>query len=63
MYVDVEHPQLGKVTITNQGIKMTKTNPYVRGCAPMLGQHNYEVLGELGYTSEEIAFMKQNGEI
>ena len=63
MYVDVDHPQLGKVRITNQGIKMTETNPYVRSCAPTLGQHNHEVLAELGYTENEITSMEENGEI
>lgn len=63
MYVDVQHPQLGPVRITNQGIKMTRTNPYVRCSAPTLGQHNREVLAELGFTGAEIDAMEQNGEI
>lgn len=63
MYTDVEHPQLGSVRITNQAIKMSETNPYVRGCAPLLGEHNYEVFRELGFTMEEIDTMKSRGVI
>ncbi len=61
MFVDVEHPELGRVKITGQGIKMSETNPYVRSCSPLLGQDNADVLNELGYTAEEIEDMKQNG--
>ena len=63
MYADVEHPQLGTVRITGQAIKMSDTNPYVRGCAPMLGEHNQEVYTELGYSEEEIREMRQSGVI
>ena len=61
MFVDVEHPQLGKVKITGQGIKMTKTNPYVRSCSPLLGQDNIEVLTKLGYSKDDIEKFKNNG--
>ena len=63
MFVDVDHPVLGKVKITGQGIKMSKTNPYVRSCSPLLGENNEEVLAGLGYTQEEIAQMKETGVI
>lgn len=61
MYADVEHEQLGTVRITNQAIHMSETNPYVRGCSPLLGQHNQEVYGEYGYTPEEIAQLHEEG--
>lgn len=63
MFVDVEHPVLGNVTITNQGIKMSETSPYVRSCSPILGQHNYEVLTDLGYSEEQIENLSKNGVI
>lgn len=61
MYTDVEDPRIGTVRITNQGIKMTATNPYVRGCAPTLGQHTRAILEELGYTPEEIEALRNSG--
>lgn len=63
MYSDVEHPQLGTVRITNQAIHMSETNPYVRGCSPLLGQHNVEVYQEFGYTETEIEQMREEGVI
>lgn len=63
MYSDVEHPQLGTVRITNQAIHMSETNPYVRGCSPLLGQHNVEVYQEYGYTETEIEQMREEGVI
>ena len=63
MYSDVEHPQLGTVRITNQAIHMSETNPYVRGCSPLLGQHNVEVYQEYGYAETEIEQMREEGVI
>ena len=55
MFTEVEHPQIGKVRITNQNFKMSETSPHVRGSSPLLGEHNQEVLASLGYSLEEIA--------
>lgn len=63
MYTQVDHPQLGPVTITNQAVKMSETDPYVRGCAPLLGQHNDEVYAQLGYTPKEIQKLRDQGVI
>jgi crotonobetainyl-CoA:carnitine CoA-transferase CaiB-like acyl-CoA transferase len=35
----------------------------VRGCSPLLGQHNEEVLTELGYSPEEIDALRARGVI
>lgn len=61
MYADVAHPELGTVRITNQAIHMSETTPYVRGCSPLLGQHNEEVYREFGYSLEEIAALRDAG--
>lgn len=61
MFVDVDHPELGKVKVTGQGIKMSKTNPYIRSCSPLLGQDNNKILKKLGYTTKEIENMKKEG--
>ena len=63
MFVDVKHPKLGNVKITGQGIKMSETNPYVRGCSPLLGQDNNSILSMLGYSKEEIEKFKEEGVI
>ena len=51
------------VRITNQAVKMSETNPYVRGCAPLLGEHNDEVYQSLGFTPEEISAWWEKGVI
>lgn len=61
MFADVEHPTLGTVRITNQCIKMSETSPYIRSCAPLLGQHNREVLLELGYQERDVERMERQG--
>lgn len=61
MFTDVEEPHIGKVRITNQGIKMSRTNPYVRSCAPELGQDNESILHQLGYSDQDIEEMKETG--
>lgn len=38
MYTEVEHPQLGAVRITNAALKMSETNPYVRGMRSPVGR-------------------------
>jgi formyl-CoA transferase len=33
------------------------------GRAPLLGEHNQEILGKLGYTSEKLEQLRQSGVI
>lgn len=57
MFTSVNDPRLGETRIMNQSFKMSETNPYVRGPAPMLGQHNEAVLRSRGYSEDEITNM------
>ncbi len=59
----VEHPLLGPVRMVGAPIQMTETPLRVRGCSPLLGQHNEEVLTELGYSPEEIDALRARGVI
>lgn len=62
MFVEVDHPQVGKIKVTNQAIKMTETNPEIRCPAPLLGQHNEEVyVQELGFTSDQLVEFRKEG--
>ncbi len=52
----MDHPILGEVTMVNVAPKMSLTPMEISGVAPLLGQHNREVLqGVLGYTLDEIS--------
>jgi len=56
MFVEIEHPKAGKLTITGSHIKLSGTPTGVRTPSPLLGQHNAEVYGEmLGLGAEELA--------
>lgn len=47
MIVEVEHPQAGKVKITDTPIKLSLTPGKVEKASPLLGQHTEEILKEL----------------
>lgn len=54
MFVDVDHPRIGKVKVTNLPVKMSETPVHIGKCAPMLGQDNHKVLSDLGFSQEDI---------
>lgn len=59
--VEVDDPVAGPVKLVGPPIKMSnQMEPEVRP-APRLGQHNEEILQELGYTSEQIREMAGSG--
>lgn len=61
LVAQVEHPLLGSVRMVGTPIQMTETPLRVRGCSPLLGQHNEEILAELGYGPEEIDRLRDQG--
>lgn len=61
MFVDIEHPVAGKITMTGNQVKFTNKKATIRTPAPTLGQHNHEVLKELlGYSDEKIEELIKN---
>ena len=63
MFVEVDHPVAGRMKLTGCHIKLSRTKPGIHAPAPTLGQHNGEVLAELGYSDSEIAQMRETGVI
>lgn len=63
MIVEFEHPKAGTVKNIACPIKMSGTPARVQCPPPALGEHSAELLGELGYSEEEIEKMDQDGVI
>ena len=60
--VEIDHPKLGKIRENGHPWKFSKT-PARAGVAPELGEHTTEVLANLGYSSDEIKGLKDDGTI
>lgn len=54
MIVETEHSTLGKINVTGVPIKMRGTPGSVRLPPPLHGEHTLSLLGELGFSSDEI---------
>ncbi|MCC6533035.1 MAG: CoA transferase [Burkholderiales bacterium] len=54
MIMTLEHPTLGTIKVPGIPIKLSDTPASGRRAPPLLGQHQHEVLTEIGWTSAEI---------
>ncbi|MFQ6027510.1 MAG: CaiB/BaiF CoA transferase family protein [Dehalococcoidia bacterium] len=63
MMVDIPHPHIPDLRVPNSPLKLIETPPSVRRPPPLLGQHNEEVLTEIGYSPEQIGDLKTRGVI
>jgi crotonobetainyl-CoA:carnitine CoA-transferase CaiB-like acyl-CoA transferase len=62
LLTEVDDPVLGRISVINSSIKYANGEARVRGHAPMLGEHNAEILREvLGYSNERIEALRTNG--
>lgn len=62
IFVDLEHPEVGRQRHIGIPWRMSVTPCEVRQPAPCLGQHTDYVIGDiLGYTVDEISALKQSG--
>ena len=60
LYSNIEHPSLGAEPIFNLMWKLDGQPPAIRRHAPLLGEHNREVLGGLlGISNEEISRLEE----
>jgi CoA:oxalate CoA-transferase len=64
LMIDVPDPVLGSIKLVGPVAKMSSAPEPLTGPAPLLGQHNAEVLAEiLGYTDEQVDRLKVDGVI
>ena len=59
--MEIDHPIKGKVPNTGFAVKLSGTPQQVRRHPPLLGEHNAEVLGELGISADELAELEAQG--
>jgi len=62
-FIEIDHPVAGKFKYIGRPFIMSETPWQFRKPAPMLGQHNAEVYGKLGYSGEELIRLRQQGVI
>jgi len=63
MVADIDDPDLGSTTQVGVPIHLASTPGAVQGPRPRPGQHNDEIFGELGYSSDEIARFTQSPDV
>lgn len=61
MYLEVEHPQVGKVPMVGVTPKLSQTPGRVKSLGPYMGEHTDQILKELGYDAKAIAGLRQKG--
>ena len=61
-FVDIDHPQAGKLRHTGPPFRMSEA-PFRSGPAPALGQDNESALSEVGYNLEDLGILRDRGVI
>jgi formyl-CoA transferase len=64
MVADVPHPTAGSFKMVASPMKLSETPCEIKRHPPLLGEHTDELLAEvLGYDTEKISSLKENGVI
>jgi formyl-CoA transferase len=61
-FKEIEHPVVGKLAYPGMPF-ITGEDSFRRGRAPLLGEHNEEVYGRLGFTSSDLVKLRERGVI
>ena len=64
MLVDIEHPELGRITVPTTPLRLHGLGKAPAGPSPRVGQHNDEIYGTwLGLSAADLAALKEEGVI
>ena len=61
MVTTVQHPRIGELKVIRTPLGFSETPPSIRRPPPLVGDHNQEILRELGYDDDAIATMEEEG--
>ncbi|MBN2074316.1 MAG: CoA transferase [Dehalococcoidales bacterium] len=59
-FAEADHPVMGKVKYPGAPAKLNGS-PWQAGRAPLLGEHNDEILGKIGYDKERLSVLNKKG--
>jgi len=61
-FSEVEHPRAGQIRYPTAAYNLSQTPCHLERAAPLIGEHNELVYGErLGYSRQDLAFMRESG--
>jgi formyl-CoA transferase/CoA:oxalate CoA-transferase len=61
LLLELEHPRLGRARFVGSPIHLDGAGRGSQRPPPLLGQHTDEVLAELGFATDEVAALRENG--
>jgi crotonobetainyl-CoA:carnitine CoA-transferase CaiB-like acyl-CoA transferase len=59
MTATLQHPRRGKIRVVKQPLVLSRTPAKVETTQSELGEHNQDILAELGYSLEQMNELKQ----
>lgn len=62
-FVEIDHPLTGPLKYASRPFRMSETPWQLRRPAPLLGEHNEEIYGALGYSKEDLVQLREQGVI
>jgi len=63
LIVESDHPHVGRIRQTRPAARFDRTPSEIRRPAPILGEHTDEIMGEIGFDTNEIAELRATGAI